>query len=62
MSFIKSQFKKIFTVLVVSFLSISAPVNALEIGQQAPDFTLKNLQGKNVNLAEQRGQIILLNF
>jgi peroxiredoxin len=28
----------------------------------APDFTLKNSTGENVRLAEQRGQVVMLNF
>lgn len=28
----------------------------------APDFTLKNSKGDNVRLAEQRGQVVMLNF
>ena len=47
--------------LIISLL-ISKNVEALTTGQTAPDFTLKNRQGKNLNLTEQRGSIILLNF
>ena len=28
----------------------------------APDFTLKSLEGRNLRLAEQRGQVVLVNF
>ena len=49
-------------VLIVIALIISMNVQALSIGQKAPDFTLKYMQGKNLNLTEQRGSIILLNF
>jgi peroxiredoxin len=31
-------------------------------GNAAPDFTLKGLDGRNLRLAEQRGQVVLLNF
>jgi len=51
-----------FYLLLLSFFVCSTHVNALEIGQQAPDFTLKNLQGTNLNLTEQRGNIIVINF
>ena len=47
--------------LIISLL-ISKNVQALTIGEKAPDFTLKNRQGNNQNLTEQRGSIILLNF
>tara|TARA_B110000467_G_C18310144_1_gene477530 strand:- start:237 stop:707 length:471 start_codon:yes stop_codon:yes gene_type:complete len=48
--------------MVVIALVMSMNVQALTIGQTAPDFTLKNMQGKNLNLTEQRGSIILVNF
>lgn len=48
--------------LAVFALVVSMNVQALTIGQIAPDFTLKNTQGKNLNLTEQRGSIILVNF
>jgi len=51
--------KVVFTVISL-FISIN--VQALTIGQDAPDFTLKNMQGKNLNLTEQRGNIVLINF
>lgn len=59
----KQAFGRIFakTVAIV-LLSSTLNVAALDIGQTAPDFTLKSTQGKNLNLAEQRGQIIVINF
>lgn len=41
---------------------VASNVYALEVGDKAPDFTLKNQAGKNMNLTEQRGKIIVLNF
>lgn len=35
---------------------------ALATGQPAPDFTLPSLAGPNLRLAEQRGQVVLINF
>ena len=35
---------------------------ALTIGEKAPDFTLKTLTGENLNITEQRGNIIVINF
>ncbi|QBF81350.1 TlpA family protein disulfide reductase [Shewanella maritima] len=43
-------------------LALSASVQAVEVGDSAPDFTLKSLTGDNLNLTEQRGEIIVLNF
>ncbi|AWB67357.1 TlpA family protein disulfide reductase [Saccharobesus litoralis] len=36
--------------------------HAVTVGQMAPDFTLKSFQGSNQRLAEQKGNIIVLNF
>jgi thiol-disulfide isomerase/thioredoxin len=33
-----------------------------EIGAMAPDFTLRDLQGKETSLRDLRGQVVLLNF
>lgn len=38
-----------------------AAISAL-VGQQAPDFVLKGLDGKNLRLSEYRGQVVLVNF
>lgn len=51
-----------FHLLLLGLLVCSTQIKALELGQVAPDFTLKNLQGTNLNLTEQRGQIIVVNF
>jgi peroxiredoxin len=48
-------FKKI---LAFSLLLCSSSLFAAA----APDFTLKNLNGENIRLTEQRGQVIMLNF
>jgi peroxiredoxin len=39
-----------------------SPSWAMAPGQAAPDFTLKTLEGRNLRLAEQRGQVVMLNF
>lgn len=48
--------------LLASFFFIATSVNALELGQPAPDFTLKSMAGTNLKLTEQRGKIIVINF
>lgn len=40
----------------------SGASQALSLGDNAPDFTLKSMSGKNLNLTEQRGNIIVINF
>lgn len=34
----------------------------IEVGQLAPDFTLKNLQGEEVSLSDFKGKIVMINF
>lgn len=36
--------------------------HAAEPGETAPDFTLKSNSGENLRLAEQRGDVVMLNF
>lgn len=43
-------------------LVVAVSVNAKEISGPAPDFTLKSNQGKNLRLADLRGQVVMLNF
>ena len=50
------------SLLVMLAFFISMNVHGVTIGQPAPEFTLKDMQGKNFNLTEQRGNIILINF
>ena len=50
------------SMIVLAGLSMCLNAQALTVGDAAPDFTLKNRQGQNLNLAEQRGNIVLLNF
>lgn len=38
------------------------PSRGTAVGQEAPDLSLANLQGKRVNLSDFRGQVVLLNF
>lgn len=41
---------------------MSTTSQALSLGDDAPDFTLKTMSGNNLNLNEQRGNIIVINF
>jgi cytochrome c biogenesis protein CcmG, thiol:disulfide interchange protein DsbE len=58
------------TVLVFPFLSApithaqfsEAKVQEFSAPMDAPDFTLKELDGRNISLKELRGKIIVLNF
>ena len=42
--------------------STTVPSNAGEIGSQAPDFVLLDLNGKSVRLADYKGKVVVLNF
>ncbi len=50
--------KTFIVVLLLLFLAATA----YAVGEQAVDFTLKDLQGKSLRLADQKGQVVLLTF
>src|SRR5688572_31015620 len=42
--------------------AVSTVTASGQIGQRFPDFTFKNLQGRDVALAQFRGKVVLLNL
>ena len=46
--------------LMVALVAGSA--GAVDVKEEAPDFTLKSLDGSNMRLEEYRGQVVLINF
>jgi peroxiredoxin len=46
--------------LSVLLLLLASAASALDIGSEAPGFTLKNLKGEEVSLADYKGQPVLL--
>lgn len=38
------------------------PAEKAKVGQEAPDFALKDLQGNTVTLSQHRGKVVFLNF
>jgi peroxiredoxin len=52
---------RLFTGLAAS-LATCAALAAPTPGSAAPDFTLRSADGHNLRLAEQRGQVVLVNF
>jgi len=47
---------------VISTLLFVAQSHAVDLDNEAPDFTLKSLAGPNLRLQEQRGDVVLINF
>lgn len=43
-------------------VSQASPSGAPRVGVTAPDFTLANMQGEQVSLADYRGKVVVLNF
>jgi cytochrome c biogenesis protein CcmG/thiol:disulfide interchange protein DsbE len=52
---------RLFIRLTILFLLVPLPLLAQE-GQPAPDFTLKDLEGKSYTLSELKGKVVLLDF
>lgn len=48
--------------LVALLAMLSVDVGAVSVKDDAPDFTLKSLEGSNLRLEEYRGQVVLINF
>lgn len=38
------------------------PASSVVVGEQAPDFTLVNMEGERVSLSDYRGQVVVINF
>jgi peroxiredoxin len=50
----------LFTLLLLG-PAVCVPADAL-VGQPAPDFALRSLEGDNVRLSEHTGEVVLINF
>ncbi|MEX1033099.1 MAG: TlpA disulfide reductase family protein [Cellvibrionaceae bacterium] len=53
---------KKFLVVCLIGLGWSLGASANDVSGKAPDFTLASNQGKNMRLAEQRGDVVMINF
>lgn len=54
--------KIILLVTMLFTMGACAPAGAIEAGKKAPDFTLKDLNGKETKLSDFKGKVIILNF
>lgn len=58
--------KKILIILTFILLAAQKPISPWEIegltGKKAPEFTLKDVNGRNVSIASLRGKVVLINF
>jgi peroxiredoxin len=50
------------TLAVVATLLAAAPALAAQVGRPAPDFTLRDLDGRPVRLSDHRGKIVVLEW
>lgn len=58
----KIKFKHFLLMVMLSMFSFSSLNASEKISGPAQDFTLNSRSGKNVRLAEQRGNVVLVNF
>ncbi len=49
------------SMVIMALVLLSNPIAAGQ-GEQAPDFSLKDLEGNNVTLADYKGKVVFLNF
>ena len=59
---IQNKFLKLFNILVLSILFSVSAAAQVKKGDNAPNFTLKNLDGKEISLNQFRGKHVLINF
>ena len=59
---IQNKFLKLFTILAFSTIFTLSAAAQVKEGDNAPNFTLKNLDGKEISLSQFRGKHVLVNF
>ena len=56
------MYRLLSTVVILLSLFVCCPGYAIETGQDAPDFSLTDLSGKEVSISEFKGKVIILDF
>tara|TARA_B100001123_G_C15201853_1_gene983717 strand:- start:392 stop:907 length:516 start_codon:yes stop_codon:yes gene_type:complete len=59
---IQNKFLKLFIILALSIHFSASAAAQVKKGENAPNFTLKNLDGKEISLSQFRGKHVLVNF
>ena len=59
---IQKRLLKLLTILALSILFSASAAAQVKEGENAPNFTLKNLDGKEISLNQFRGKHVLINF
>jgi peroxiredoxin len=60
---LENDVKYLYRLLAIALMAVTgAQSQAVTLQEQAPDFTLKSLEGSNLRLEEYRGQVVLINF
>jgi peroxiredoxin len=54
--------KVLILIATICLIGACTQVSALDVGDDAKDFTLKNIESKEVSLSEFKGKAIILNF
>ncbi len=49
-------------ILIVALIALPVMVFALEVGKNAPAFSLRDLNGRSVSLASLRGKVVVIDF
>lgn len=54
--------KTLILITILFFAAGCTPGEAIEIGKEAPDFSLSDINGKQVSLSEFKGKVVILDF
>ncbi len=54
--------KTLILITILFFAAGCTPAGSIEIGKEAPDFSLSDINGKQVSLSEFKGKVVILDF